>query len=398
MNASLFDFSPLAQLLLLGAALAAVPLLWLLWRHRGASLPRRRLALVSLTLFLTFDLVLVGAFTRLSDSGLGCPDWPGCYSHASPLGAKTQIAAEQAVRPDGPVTHRKAWIEMIHRYLATAVGALIAWTAVQSWRDGRRGGGAGGVGASAAAGDGQPAFWLPALTLAWVCIQGLFGALTVTMKLQPLIVTLHLMGGYALIVLLVLQVLAWSRAAGGTRVPAPGLPAPANLRIAILAALALLGLQAASGAWVSTNYAVLACSDFPTCQGRWWPSADWSGFQLWRPLGARADGQSLDAQALVTIHQAHRALALCTVLALLALWQVLRDVPAVARARRWLIALLGLQVLTGVSNVILGWPLLAAVLHTGGAGALVAVLVWIAAELPVASVRGPSTGWQGARA
>ena len=122
---SLYNLSPALQLMGVGLAVAALPLTWLAWRHRHASPARRLQALTILTLFLTFDLILFGAFTRLTDSGLGCPDWPGCYGSASPAGAQVHIAAAQAAMPSGPVTHGKAWVEMVHRYLATGVGVLI---------------------------------------------------------------------------------------------------------------------------------------------------------------------------------------------------------------------------------------------------------------------------------
>ena len=121
----LYDLAPLTRLMLLGLLIALGPLAWVRWRNRGASPLRRLQALTVLTLFLTFDLVLFGAFTRLTDSGLGCPDWPGCYGSASPVGAREEISAAQSAMPTGPVTHGKAWVEMIHRYLATGVGVLI---------------------------------------------------------------------------------------------------------------------------------------------------------------------------------------------------------------------------------------------------------------------------------
>ena len=121
----LYDLAPLVRLMLLGVLIALGPLAWVGWRNRGKSPVRRLQALTVLTLFLTFDLVLFGAFTRLTDSGLGCPDWPGCYGNASPVGARAEIAAAQDAMPTGPVTHGKAWVEMIHRYLATGVGVLI---------------------------------------------------------------------------------------------------------------------------------------------------------------------------------------------------------------------------------------------------------------------------------
>lgn len=189
MNAQvLYDFTPLARLMAMGVVIALGPLAWIWMRHRGADPGRRLRALTLLTLFLTFDLVLFGAFTRLTDSGLGCPDWPGCYGKASPLGAHADIAEAQSAMPTGPVTHGKAWIEMIHRYLATGVGVLILTLAIASWVQWRRGGTNLGV---------SP--WWPTFTLLWVCAQGAFGALTVTMKLFPAIVTLHLLGGLGLL-------------------------------------------------------------------------------------------------------------------------------------------------------------------------------------------------------
>ena len=134
---SLYDYSPLARMLLVGALLALGPLAWVWFRNRRATPLRKLQALTLLTLFLTFDLVLFGAFTRLTDSGLGCPDWPGCYGSASPVGANVHIEAAQSAMPTGPVTHGKAWVEMIHRYLATSVGALILVLAGVGWR--RRG-------------------------------------------------------------------------------------------------------------------------------------------------------------------------------------------------------------------------------------------------------------------
>jgi cytochrome c oxidase assembly protein subunit 15 len=349
-----YDFSPVLHLLLLGAAVAAVPITWVWWRKRADS-PRSRVqALVLLTLFLTFDLVLFGAFTRLTDSGLGCPDWPGCYGAATPVGAHGEISAAQAQMPTGPVTHSKAWIEMVHRYLATGVGALIVAIAGLSWASQRKGESAASVA-------------LPLLTLVWVCLQGAFGALTVTMKLFPAIVSLHLLGGYGLLALLCVQ------AVRGQGVSVR-LPADNRLRTVLWMAIAILLLQAMSGAWVSTNYAVLACADFPTCHSSWWPDMDFAqALTLWRPLGHLPDGTPLSTAGITAIHFLHRLLALVTiaVLAFVA-W---RMHGAGLRGGRWLAALLLLQVCTGVSNVVLGWPLLAALLHTGGAGAMLVVLV-----------------------
>lgn len=366
MQATLYDFSPLFRMLVSGALLASGPLLWVYVRNRGASSVGRLHALVLVILFLTFDLVMFGAFTRLTDSGLGCPDWPGCYGSATPLGAGSQITAAQAAMPTGPVTHGKAWVEMVHRYLAMGVGGLIVVLAIAAWRQRRI--------THAQTGMGP---WLPAVTLVWVCIQGAFGALTVTMKLFPAIVTLHLLGGYVLLALLVIQALVLARHAGPIARAAIG----RGLRWALGAALALLLIQAASGAWVSTNYAVLACSEFPKCQGSWWPEMDFVGaVEIWRPLGIAHDGDHVSFQALTAIHFFHRLLAGVTLLALACLaWRLWR-IPTLRKPTRLLAALLVLQLATGLSNVVLGWPLLAAVLHTGGAGALVVVMVWLLCE------------------
>ena len=360
MSTALYDLSPLWRLLLVGMLLAAVPLLWVFLRHRRTSPMGRYQALSVVTLFLTFDLVLFGAFTRLTDSGLGCPDWPGCYGSASPLGAKEAIATAQAAMPTGPVTHSKAWIEMVHRYLATGVGGLILVLAVSAW-----------LGSKGILQHLRVNPWLPTFTLLWVCVQGAFGALTVTMKLFPAIVSLHLLGAYLLLALLTMQVVR----NGGL-----GANAPRWVKRWTAAALAMLVVQAASGAWVSTNYAVLACTEFPMCQGSWWPAMDFAGaLELWRPLGVSQDGGHISFQALTAIHFTHRLLALVTIALLAILAWCLRRVPQLHLAARWLGGLLLLQVVTGLSNVVLDWPLFAAVLHTGGAGALLVTLVWILA-------------------
>ena len=361
MHTSLYDLSPLLRMMFMGVVLAAGPLLWVYLRNRRAGPVGRMQALMVVTLFLTFDLVLFGAFTRLSDSGLGCPDWPGCYGSASPIGAKAHISAAQAAMPTGPVTHSKAWVEMVHRYLATGVGVLIVVLTLSSWLTRKAGDNRQGI---------NP--WWPTVTLVWVCIQGAFGALTVTMKLFPAIVTLHLLGGYILLALLAGQTAALRlRARQKSRVLLP-----AGVYTWTVLALVLLLFQAVSGGWVSTNYAVLACSDFPKCQGSWWPAMDFDGgFTLWRPLGQGADGVSISFQALTAIHFVHRLSAGATLLALGALAVYLVRHADLQKYAKWLGGLLLLQACTGISNVVLDWPLLAAVLHTGGAGAMVALLV-----------------------
>jgi cytochrome c oxidase assembly protein subunit 15 len=263
--------------------------------------------------------------------------------------------------PSGPVTHGKAWIEMLHRHLATAVGGLIIALTLWHWRSRRQVPHAEVI---------SP--WWATATLLWVCVQGGFGALTVTMKLFPAIVTLHLLGGVVLLGLLAVQATRLSQAHADPEPVVEG-----GLRGLVWLVLALVVLQAALGAWVSTNYAVLACAEFPMCQGAWWPLMDFgSGFTIWRELGMTADGKFLGFEALTAIHVVHRLFASVVFAALAGLGWRLWRMAALWAQSRWLLGLALAQFATGLSNVVLGWPLAAAVLHTGGAAALVVVLVW----------------------
>ena len=383
----LYNLSPAIRLMIMGMVVAIGPLAWVWVKSRNAPTAQRLRTLTWVTLFLTFDLVIFGAFTRLTDSGLGCPDWPGCYGHASPLGATQQISAAQTALPSGPVTFPKAWIEMIHRYLATGVGVLILTLAVTSWLERRRTHQA-DAGPTQSAGDtlrgaelqagnqssGEISVWWPIFTLFWVCLQGAFGALTVTMKLFPAIVTMHLLGGMVLLALLKVQSVRYANAQGELS----PVPLQTTTRFWIFATFALLWLQIALGGWVSTNYAVLACTDFPACQKSFWPAMNFrEGFTLWRELGAGRNGDNISFQALTAIHYVHRLSAYVVFAAMLVLAVKLYKIQALRSASLWLAGLALLQVATGLGNVLLGWPLAAAVMHTGGAAALVIVLTGI---------------------
>ena len=367
-----YDLAPLLGIAAMGLALALGPLLWFAtrWRHAAPSARLRAMAL--LTLYLSFDLVLLGAFTRLSDSGLGCPDWPGCYGQASPVGASEHIAIAEAAMPTGPVSPGKAWIEMAHRYSATGIGVLVIALAVFAIAEIRRR----RVRASPA--------WAVA-TLLWILAQGAFGALTVTMKLYPAIVTLHLLGGLGLLALLAVQAELY-------RPRAIALAPAVRLGLVFVAGLALV--QIALGGWVSTNYAVLACSEFPTCQGSWWPDMSFAhAFQLRRPLGGDGAGGFLPFAALTAIHMAHRIGALIVVPAIVGLaWGLAAG--AGREARPWAWALAGIaawQTASGLGNVLLGWPLVAAAAHTAGSAALVVVLtILIVRGRPVVGGSAPS--------
>ncbi|HEY6134620.1 MAG TPA: COX15/CtaA family protein [Rubrivivax sp.] len=367
---STFDLAPTLRLALLALTAALLPLAWVWLRQRGSDTRVRLAALTAVTLFLTFDLIVFGAFTRLSDSGLGCPDWPGCYGQASPIGAQADIHAAQTAAPSGPVTFSKAWIEMIHRYLAMTVGVLILVMAAVSWLERRR----------------LPhSPWWATATLLWVIVQGLFGKYTVTLKLYPAVVTLHLLGGLLLLALLVMQHENWR---GSTLV------LPARLKQGAVAVTALVWLQIALGGWVSTNYAVVACSGFPQCNGQWWPAMDFGeGFTLLRELGRDGSGGYLSMGALVAIQMAHRVVASLLFAALaalaVALWPLQRGYAwALVGVALWLLA-------SGLSNVVLGWPLAGALAHSAGAAALVAISTSLLARSRQRRLAGAVAGQRG---
>ena len=356
----LYDWTPVWRVLALGATVAALPLGWTVWRQRHA--PRLLDSLAMVSWFLVLDLILVGAFTRLTDSGLGCPDWPGCYGAGTPVGASVHIDQAQALMPTGPVTGGKAWIEMVHRYVATAFGALLLVLTVLHWR------------ARAKLEAGAPGWTMSLAALLWVCVQGAFGAWTVTMKLWPAIVSLHLLG--ALVLLALLTALNARLAQARQGLPRVALAQP--WYVLLLVALAALLVQIMLGAWLSSNYAVLACDEFPLCQGSGWPEMDFAqGYGLWHPLGLDGQGRYLTLPALTAIHMGHRLFAAVAFLAVGALAWCIRSEPALRWQGNALLVLLVAQAATGLGNVLLGWPLLAALLHTGGAAMLLMALVWL---------------------
>lgn len=347
----------LMQLAITGLLVALLPLA-VVWVSSDADKYRK---LVWVTLFLTFDLIMFGAFTRLTDSGLGCPDWPGCYGQANPLQAHADISAAQAAMPSGPVTATKAWIEMIHRYLAMTVGLLLVALVVIAWRRWIK------------SKHRQVKFspWFPTVLLAFVCLQGAFGAWTVTMKLQPVIVTTHLMLGLGLLALL-----TWFGARQAEH--APVADAALSLRTPAALALLLLAFQIGLGGWVSTNYAALACTDFPLCHDALVPSMDFAnGFTLWRDLGKTGAGDYLPFAALTAIHWAHRSFAFVVVFVVAWVGYRAQRIDGLRSTGRWLLIAIALQLGTGVASIFLKWPLALAVLHNGGAALLVLLLVML---------------------
>ncbi|MFA7680652.1 MAG: COX15/CtaA family protein [Pigmentiphaga sp.] len=330
------------------------------------KIAQRYAALIAFTTFLTLDLVMFGAFVRLTDSGLGCPDWPGCYGKFTPFGALGDIRAAVEVLPDGPVTVFKAWVEMIHRYVGTVLGMLIIAIVFMAWRYRR-------------VLQQSPA--LASWILPVVCLQGAFGAWTVTHKLMPIVVTTHLLGGLA-----VLGLLTWLLARQRPR-PAHAFQRPAWRGWMVLG-LVLLGIQVFLGGWVSTNYAALACMDFPTCHGEWIPEMDFqAGFSFNRALGLLPSGELISQSALTAIHWVHRTFAWLVLVYLAWLGWRFRAEPALRKPASLLLGFLALQVATGLTSIFLQWPLAIAVLHNGGAAALTMTCVTLLVRLGSATER-----------
>ncbi|MDN5871410.1 MAG: COX15/CtaA family protein [Nitrococcus sp.] len=319
-----------------------------------------RLSLV--TAVLALCVVVLGAYVRLNDAGLGCPDWPGCYGHLTVPQSPAAVAAANAAYPKQPVEPAKGWKEMIHRYFAGTLGLLILALAIFAWR--RR---------KAA---GQPVV-LPLVLVALVIFQALLGMWTVTWQLKPAIVLAHLLGGMAIVSLLWWQVLR----AGRLGMRSGGLVARHWLKAALALGLVLVVAQIALGGWTSSNYAALACNQFPACHnGQIWPdNVNFEeAFVLWRGLGINYEGGVLDAPARVAIHLTHRVgaviVAVFTLGLAIALW---RWVPG--RAANWSAGVLALvvcvQFALGVSNVLLSLPLPVAVAHNAVAALLLLTFV-----------------------
>jgi cytochrome c oxidase assembly protein subunit 15 len=306
----------------------------------------------------TLVVVVVGAYVRLADAGLGCPDWPGCYGELTPHHARDDIekAVEEQGGTHGPVSMGKAWKEMFHRYIAGGLGLLILAIAATAWLRRRE------LGQSPALATG---------ILGLVIFQAALGMWTVTLLLKPVIVTLHLLGGMALLALLALLALR-------QQVPRPLPAAVTRLRPLGILALMVVIAQIALGGWVSTNYAALACTDFPTCHGEWLPQMDFGhGFQLVRELGKTAAGTHLSYDAITAIHWTHRVGALVTLAVVGALALLLLRNPASARMGGVLLAVLLLQIVLGIANVLGGLPLLLAAAHNAGAAILLLTMVVI---------------------
>lgn len=318
-----------------------------------------------LTLFATsfaVFVVVLGAYTRLKDAGLGCPDWPGCYGFVLVPGTAAEISQAEAFFPDAPFEAEKAWLEVIHRYFAATLGFLIILINISAWRNRRL--------------AAQP-FKLPLFLLFMVIAQGMFGMWTVTLRLWPQVVTTHLLGGFTTLCLLWLLSLRLNQVDW----PLPDIHLQHWIKLKTLAmtGLILVIIQIALGGWLSSNYAALACPDLPTCQGQWLPAMDFaSGFNMLQEIGPNYLGGQMDGEARVAIHMAHRMGALVVVLYLgFLIFKLYKNAGGghLKTLSHVILALLAMQISLGLSNIIWRLPLWIAVAHNAGGAFLLLALV-----------------------
>ena len=313
-----------------------------------------RLAMVAA--IIAFCVIVLGAWVRLSHAGLGCPDWPGCYGQLTWPDAVAEIETANQAFPERPFESSKAWKEMVHRYLAGSLMLLVFAMSWLAWRGPER----------------LHKFRALATSLTILIIfQALLGMWTVTLKLKPIIVMAHLIGGLGSFSLILW--LMFSSRRQFTDKPSMNIR---RMRNPIIVAIVVLGMQIALGGWTSANYAALACPDFPTCSGEWWPEANFSeGFILWREVGVNYEGGLLDQQSRIAIHLAHRIGAIVTLLVLITLAFRLRKVPRLRTGGHLLMSLVLAQFTLGIFNVVLYLPLANAVAHNAGAALLLATLL-----------------------
>ena len=312
-----------------------------------------RLTLVATLLALC--VVVLGAYVRLSDAGLGCPDWPGCYGTLTVPQSESALALAQTAYPDSPVEHGKAWKEMIHRYLAGALGLLVLAIFVLGWR---------------ARKEIKVSPWLPSFLLVLIVFQAALGMWTVTLLLKPAVVTAHLMGGMS-----TLALLAWITHRHLGLISSRYIQSD-TLRFWVRGALVILFAQIFLGGWTSTNYAALACTDFPTCHGAWIPEMDFSNAFSWlRELGQGADGKALPLAAYTAIQWTHRVGALITFIYLALLGWHLLKYQQLRTTTLIMLGLLVVQIGLGVANLLLHLPLPLAVGHNMGAALLLISVV-----------------------
>ena len=331
----------------------------------------RRLPGFSFAVFgcgLAVVVIVLGAFTRLVDAGLGCPDWPVCYGHILWPIDEQEVAAANSAFPDTPVEHDKTWPEQVHRLAASSLGLVCIGIVIASLRHRR-------------VNPSQPLV-LPFFLLALVIVQGLFGMWTVTLKLWPQVVTAHLLGGFSTLACLYLLALRLHNQ--HWQLPAAQLAGLARLRPLLLLSLFVVVIQIALGGWTTSNYAALACPDLPTCQTHWIPPMDFrAGFDFMQDIGPNYLGGVMDSDARTAIHFSHRVGAVVVLLVVSLLVFALRAQP-IAAAQTWaraLLAILLLQIALGLSNVYWSLPLPIAVAHNAVGAALLLAIVGLCHRL-----------------
>jgi len=304
---------------------------------------------------LTLCVVVLGAYVRLSDAGLGCPDWPGCYGTLTVPQSSEALMYAHETYPESPVENDKAWKEMIHRYLAGILGLFVFAIFIQAWRE---------------KAQIRVSPWLPTALVGIVGFQAMLGMWTVTMLLKPAIVTMHLMGGMS-----TLAILTWitHRHWG---VSSANFLIASSTRFFMRFAIVILFIQLFLGGWTSTNYAALACTDFPTCHGAWVPEMDFkNAFHWFRELGENADGNPLHLSAYVAIQWIHRIGALITFLYLSVLGGVLLRQDQLSGWAKVMLVLLVTQIVLGIANLVLHLPIVLAVAHNMVAALLLITLI-----------------------
>ena len=325
----------------------------------------RRLALLGMLLCLV--VIVLGAWVRLTDAGLGCPDWPGCYGHVTPAGAEKVEGKIESYSPGWEYDSGKAWREMIHRYAATTLGFIIVLITAMAIAYRRE----------------KPVSVVYAVgLLVTVVLQGILGAFTVWWLVKPLIVVLHLTGGLTTLSLLTWLWLRMRRVTAVVQpeVGATKIAALDGARRAGIIAVAVVAIQIILGGWTSSNYAAVACPDLPTCQGQWIPKdMDYAdAFVIWRGLDINYEGGVLDHPARVAIHFTHRAWALVATLAVLwAAWLAWRNAPTalVRNGAVWAVGALSLQWLIALLMILKAFPLSLATGHNAGAALLLMALL-----------------------
>ena len=313
-----------------------------------------RLAMIAAVV--AFCVIILGAWVRLSHAGLGCPDWPGCYGQLTWPEATHEIETANQAFPERPYESNKAWREMVHRYLAGGLMMLILAMSWISWR-------------------GPPSVHrfrsLATVLVVLIIFQALLGMWTVTLKLKPIIVMAHLLGG-----LTSFSLILWLMFSSRRQFADKPNISVRRMRGPIITAVLVLSTQIALGGWTSANYAALACPDVPMCTGQWWPDANFrEGFILWREIGVDYEGGLLDHPSRIAIHLAHRIGAVVTLFVLVALAFRLFKIPRLRTGGKLLLSLVLAQFTLGVLNVALYLPLPIAVAHNAGAALLLATLL-----------------------